>query len=70
MSFSCSPDSQLLATGGTELQLWDVDAVRTGSAEPLATFNRQHVRELTFNADGTLLFVSEPRRVTMWGIGE
>jgi hypothetical protein len=63
-----SPDSQLIATGSTGVQLWDVDTLRTGEAAPIATLESNNVGGLAFSVDGTLLFVYEQRRVTVWGV--
>ncbi len=64
-----SPDSRLVATNdGEQLQLWDVDTLRTGTAEPLVSIPNENVRGLAFNADGTRLYVYEQWRVTVWGV--
>jgi WD40 repeat protein len=63
-----SPDSSLIATGSTVLQLWDAAALRTGLTEPLVTLENHNITGIAFNTDGTLLFVYEQRRVTVWGV--
>jgi WD40 repeat protein len=66
-----NPAGTLLVTYGEEgLSLWDVGALGSGTAKPLATLPMVGTApsEIAFNPDGTRLFVRTNDGVSVWGV--